>query len=737
MDIRNDNLKRCSVRHGVSAISLVAAMGFASASAQTANASASQASNARGAPQALGEVIVTAERRTANVQKTAAAITVQTGKDLLERGKFTLTAILETVPNVSGGESEGVSGQPTGNDSPAAGITIRGISTNGALSGQTVPGVTATAVYVDGVYGGLGGEYDIDRVEVLRGPQGTLYGRSATAGVVAIHTYDPDLTKYSGTGSVEIGNLGLYHESAAVNLPIIKDELALRVSADRYERNGADSKDGLGATLTDEARAKLLFRPTDYISLLLGGALQDRRYNNGGVVGNLTTPNDFYYETFPQGVASTRSRQIWAQADLRFDDVKLTYLPAFRTWTQNATVYVPGPFGLTIKQLVATPKDDFLTQELRLASDGNSAIKWQTGLFYYQNDLARSGNLNTLLGPNILLFDANISRNTYDFGTFAEGTLDVTDRLRLTGGLRYDKTTVKTNELFTSGGVTTLLNGNEGVRDFSNVTYKGRIEYDLSPTNLIYGMMSSSFLPGDVQVGTGLNSLPAVNVYQSEGLTAYEIGSKNRFLDQRLQINADIFYYNYGGYQLSILLNPTNPGSGALYNVPMHMTGEEFEGLYQITAADRIGLNFSHIDAPFYDRPAGFATYAVQTKLWGFSPTTATFSYGHDFVLANGSVITLHGEGIWRDGYDVNPLSAALAAQGGLPYVHQNAFVLGNLDLTWVSGDSRFSVTGYVRNVSDYRYKTYVNLQTISPAVLASGTESDPRTFGAVLTAHF
>ena len=202
-----------SVAAGALATCLV--LSASSARAQTTAATSPEMAAApqetNGGSAQLGEIIVTAERRSSNVQKTPAAVTVQSGEDLLQRGKFTLNNILETVPNVSGGESEGVSRYPTGNDSPASGITIRGIASNGTVSGQSIPGVTATAVYVDDVYGGLGGGYDIDRVEVLRGPQGTLYGRSATAGLVAIHTRDPQLGHTSADISVEGGNLDLVH----------------------------------------------------------------------------------------------------------------------------------------------------------------------------------------------------------------------------------------------------------------------------------------------------------------------------------------------------------------------------------------------------------------------------------------------------------------------------------------------------------------------------------------------
>ena len=715
--------------------------------------------------QGIQDIVVTAERRSSSAQRTAAAITVQSGADLLSRGKFTLQSILETVPGVSGGESTGQTNEPTGSDSPASGITIRGVSSNGGPAGVSLSGISATALYVDDVYSGIGGAFDVDRVEVLRGPQGTLYGRSATAGLVAIHTRNPLLSETEGWGSVEAGSYDLFHASGALNLPIISDKLAIRVSGNHYERDGVDVDRGYGASNVDEGRVKLLFEPNSDISLLVGGAFQNTRLYNGGIKGELSKANQVDYESFPVGTADTKYRQVWAELNWKLGGVKLTYLPAYRTWEQNAKVVVVGPGGGTLNSLVNTPDDKFITQELRLTSDTGSALQWQTGVFYYYNDI-RSTSRNIWQESKGLLYEANIRRKTSDIGVFAEGTYTVTDGLRVTLGGRYDKTTVQTEETYTSnlnvfcntplGFVTgcavapaesnlaglperpstIVISGDAGRREFKNTTYKARLEYDLSPTNLLYGSVSTAFLPGDVQIGTGAGNVPAVFPYDSEKLTAYEIGSKNRFFDRRLQINAGLFHYDYAGYQASVQLDPQNPASAILFNVPLRMTGVELETVFQATESDRIGFNFSHIRTRFHDLPAGFADAVQQRELWGFSPTTGTVFYDHDFAFVKGSKLAFHGEGIWRAAYDTTYTSPSLAAQGALPFVRQQAFFMGNLNLTLTSADDRFSLTGYIRNVTDRRFKTYVNLQSITP-LQATANQSDPRTFGAVLTAHF
>jgi len=765
--INRSNRARCA--HGVSVVAIALALTVVPASAQNAANTPQSETASKPVPTsddktALEEIVVTAERRRNNAQKTAASITVQNGDDLLARGKFSLRNILETVPNVSGGESEGATNEPTGSDSPASGITIRGVASNGGLAGVTLSGIPATALYVDDVYSGIGGNFDIDRVEVLRGPQGTLYGRSATAGLVAIHTRNPDLTEFGGDVTAEYGSYDLLHASAALNVPIVSDKLALRISGNRYQRDGVDVETGFGRSRVTEGRAKLLLQPNDELSLLIGAAFQEKRLYNGGIDGVLTQPDRIDYRPFAVGSADTKYRQVWGELNWNLGGVWLTYLPSYRTWDQDAKVIVVGPGGGALNSLVRTPRDNFVTHELRLRSDSGAHVQWQTGLFYYFNDI-RSSNRNIWQQSQGLLFEADITRRTRDLGVFAEATMPLAKGLRLTGGLRYDKTTVRTQETYTSnlnvfcntplGFITgctiapadspsaglpqalasIVINGDAGRREFENVTYKARLEYDLSPTNLLYASVSTGFLPGDVQIGTGAGNQPAVYPYNSEQLTAFELGSKNRFFNRRLQINLGVFHYSYAGYQASIQLDPANPGSAVLFNVPLRMTGVEAEALFRATPDDRLGLNFSYVGSRFHDLPAGFANAVAERKLWGFAPASATASYDHNFRFG-GSTLNFRTEGIWRSAYDATWTSPTLAAQGGLPYVRQHSFFLGNLSLTWTAPNGRLSVTGYVRNVTDKRYKTYINLQSVVP-LQATGTQSDPRTFGGVMTLRF
>ena len=316
---------------------------FAQSAPEPGSTAAAQASG-----DTLEEIVVTSERRVSDVQKTATSISVRGGADMESQGRYSLAQILEDVPGVVGGAATSTgSSSGSGNDVAGSGIMIRGIQSNAPAGGSVTSVAPATAVYVDGVYEGIGSDYDIDRVEVLRGPQGTLYGRSATAGLVATHTFDPDLGHLGGNAAVEFGNYALQHYTAVANLPLVDDVLAIRVAGNRYERNGYDSAPG-GQQTTTDGKVKVLFKPNDQLSVLLGAALQNNQTHTGGVTINqeyelpngtfVTAPNVYTFTGTPVSPGHNDFRQYWALINWDLGPATLTYQPAYRTWTSQANL---------------------------------------------------------------------------------------------------------------------------------------------------------------------------------------------------------------------------------------------------------------------------------------------------------------------------------------------------------------------------------------------------------------
>jgi outer membrane receptor protein involved in Fe transport len=691
----------------------------------------------------LEEVIVTAERRTSEVQKAATSVAVRSGEDLRTRGRFSLQQILEDVPGVVYSNLNAAI-STAGSDTQGTSVIIRGAVPNTAPTGSTLSVVPTTAVYTDDVYEGIGGDYDIDRVEILRGPQGTLYGRSATGGVVATHTRSPELGKWGADFTAEYGTYDLRHGTAVFNLPVA-DMVAVRLAGNEYERDGYYSKDG-GATSTKAGKAKLLFQPNDALSILAGWALQDQVSHSGGAIASLVAPNTFAFHPSSISEGLNIFRQYWANATWNAGPVTLTYIPAYRTWYQNVPgAVLLGPGGMTIVNPIATPKDRFLTHEVRLASN-NMRISWQIGALYYDNELTNASSVRTQ-ATGALAFAALTDKETKDVGVFAEAIYPFAATWRLTAGLRYDYTYVNTQESYTSNlnafrlpenNVTAIIAGSAGISRFYDRTYKLRVEKDLSRSNLLYASISTGFLPGDVGATVGAGNLPLAVPYAEETLTAYEIGSKNRFLDESLQINGDVYYNRYSGYQQIINTNPTDPFNPVFSPAtsPARMLGLELEGLYQLTRDDRVSLTYAYINAYFVDRPAFFADSVAKSKIPQVAPNTLTVAYEHLLRLPGGSQLRFHGDTRYLSSFNSSPLSPADLAAGIEPYDRIPSAWIGDLDLTWVSPGGRYSVTGYVRNVGDNRYKYLANVQGAAVANVVA-TPYDPRTGGVVVHLSF
>ena len=729
-----------------SAIALTAGMAWSQEAPQTDPGAAN-----------LGEVVVTAQRRSENLQRAAASVSVRSGEELEAEGKYALSAILEDVPGVSGGAAAFTAGSPyssAGTDSPAAGLNIRGIPSNSGIGGSSLSVATSAAIYVDGVYSGVGGSYDINRVEVLRGPQGTLYGRSATTGVVTVRTNDPDLEQFGVSATAEAGNFAMRHVTGAVNVPLVDGKLALRLAGNYYDRDGYISE---GDALTNkDLRAKLLYRPNENVSVLLGYAQQDNVQHSGGVTINagLDNPNNFIRTTSPVGDGENAFRQYWAELNWSLGDMTLTYMPALRTWessAQNIAIISQMP-PIGSNQIINTPTDEFVTHELRLQSGVDQRLTWQVGATYYHNDVENTVVATSPFAPFLPQFSSDANKTTKAVGGFGEATYALSDAWRITAGLRYDQTEVQTTQTYTTPFGSQTLSGPAGHREFTNTTYKLRLEHDLTPQNLIYAMTATGFSPGDVGVTTGANGLPAVVQFDAETLTSYEIGSKNTFLDNRLRLNASAFYYDYGAYQVSSIATGTTPFGESTFSaisMPARAYGGEVEVNFQLTPQDLFALNLGYTRGDLLDTNSqvvpgsGGRTADVffsSSSIPNIVPFTAQLSYDRFFDLSNGSAFKVRSGLRYRSAYDASALSQQAANMGFAPFVRVDEQVVGNVSATWSDPTDRYSVTAYVRNIGDNEHRTDSRIMVISPPapippqISATTSLTEPMTFGIVLS---
>jgi len=696
-----------------------------------------QSANSQAGKDQTTEVIVTAERRSSTLQKTAAAVTVKSGQDMIEQGRTGLGAILEDVPGVT------FTGAGATTDSTGLSVVIRGVQPSSTAGGASSAPPT-TAAYVDGVFNGIGGDYDLARVEVLRGPQGTLYGRSATSGVVNIVTNDPVLRRNSADILAEAGTANYKHVTGDVNLAL-GDSFALRLAGNDSARDGYDSPDG-GYNKTAGGRLKLLYKPSDDVRILIGASKLNQTLNTGGVAH--VASGDDTYTTSSTSVGSSKyvSNQYWAQIDWNLGWANLTYIPTYRDWSTGG-VSVIGPD--IIHQFNAYPRDNFVTHELRLTSDGSDRLTWLVGAFYYRNAYENATS-NIWWHSQALTWKQDINKRTTNVGLFGESTYHFSPDTRLTLGVRVDQTRVDTFGYYTANVATpaagdtpfsttwflpevlstATLTPQEGLRRFDNTTYKLRLEHNLSQNNLVYGTVSTGFVPGDTQFTT-INGGATILPYDQESLTAYELGTKNRVFDGRLTLNGDVFYYDYGGYQTTVNTSgdPQNP-SYAVYTAPAKMSGVEIEGRWMITAANMINFAYSHTSADYKDRSAAFQTYVAQTAVPGIAPDSASLGFEHGFALRTG-FLKAQAEARYTARYQLGATTADEAVTSEAGWNFAKAATILNASLTWTSLNGGYALTLYGRNLGDTRTWTSMSFQDYSI------TLTDPRTVGLVLQAHF
>jgi iron complex outermembrane receptor protein len=494
-----------------------------------------QSGAATGAVTGIGEVIVTAERTEQTVQKAPLTIQVVTGAQVTSAGITDVAAL----SRVAAGVQIGMGG-------PSSQIFIRGV---GAFNFDTVstPGV---AVNVDGVYVSRpeavnGNFYDLARVEVLKGPQGTLYGRNANGGSINLITNEPKLHQTSANLSVEAGNFALTHETGAVNVPV-GDKAALRAAFNVVHRDGYISS-GADDDIEQSARLRFKWQPTDDVTVNLsadathlGGQGNDfvylpQRPGSDPYEAEGTAAANAYMHAFPGGLGFLQenvlnnSRQnshlynVSGQLDWRIADfATLTVLEAYRAGKIDYVTHNAGNIHISEKPWESST-------EVRL---GNTTPKltWVVG-GYFSDDSVPNGYTAVRVGPPLQTGFSVNTPTTYAYAGFGQATYKLTDRFRAIAGLRYtDEYHTRHGQSFTDAGV--LKSSNARKQDYDGTSYKIGGEYDITPRSMVYLTYSTGFKSG------GLNGTSS---YDPEYLKSTEFGSRNRFFDNRLQLNFGAF----------------------------------------------------------------------------------------------------------------------------------------------------------------------------------------------------
>jgi iron complex outermembrane receptor protein len=760
----------------------LAAPAWAAANAATdAQAGPPPAKTASAPTTELPQIVVTATRRAENLQKTAIPVSVISGEQLQRQGVVQAQDLNKTAP--------GLALSPNGASTQ---VYLRGIGTFSIAAYAD----SAVAFNQDQVYLVFPGEiaglfYDLQRVEVLKGPQGTLYGRNATAGAINVISNKPAFTGYSGDLSLEVGDYDLVRLTGDVNMPV-NDQLALRAAFQVVSRDGYFT-DGSGDDKSDSVRLQGLYRPNSNFSLLLAtdythvygrgepdtplgtdatknpwaGPSTPASNTQIALADQLGSGRGAPYGAYGPGVdfplldnkSKLESDLVGVRAEATWDlgFAVLSAIPAYRHMNESSTVE-PGFdfFG------DGTASQESL--ELRLASPTTRApFKWIVGAYGLGDTITSS--IDVYQGVTAQYQQINQSGQSY--AIFGEGTYSITSKLRLTAGLREtDETKKQTGSAVLTQYVIpqgpflppaplppfaqNLPYTPNGHLSETSLSGRAGLEYDLTPRNLLYGTFSTGFKAG------GFNPDVAPNTYKPEQLTAYTLGAKNRFLDGKLQLNAELFYWDYRNHQENVL-GPLNADPEAFAPVTRNigkatLYGENLEAQYLLTRNDLVSAQIEHLTATFNNFTYDIAAQAtpvpgVQTgcKVSTVSPGqseincsgepftrapdwTAVLAYQHIFPLPNGGDIVA--------GVNTKIVTSYYIATDYIPNELQTASATTNLNIGYESPGKRWSLTAYVRNVSNVAVATGGFEHPFIPG-LVYGTISAPRTFSFDLTGHF
>jgi len=578
---------------GASALPGIAlAQGTAPSAAADAGTAASTADSEVG-----GDIVVTAQRRQERLTDVPVSVGVLRGDDyrtFTSGGDDTLLALSGRVPGLYAEST-------TGRIFPR--FYIRGLGNVDFYLGASQPvSIIQDDVVLEHVILKSNPAYDIAQVEVLRGPQGSLFGRNTTAGIIKFDTMRPTMD-LNGQAAISVGSYGTVNLDAGIGGPIVADKIAVRASflvqhRDDYVDNtyagpSADGtatprKNAMGGFDDRNARLQVLLTPTENFSVLLSGHYRDydgtsTLFHRGALVKGSNDPvgprNSVAYDEAQDNPQAYTTKGASAHVTWDLGGAALTSITAYETTkgysrgdtdggaAANYPVGgVPNGFGQSQGQI----RDlDQWSQELRLASTGNGPLKWQLGGFYFDSrditDFYQRGYFLTTAARNpnnwVRLHDVNTS-----WAIFGQGSYDLTDQLTLTAGARYtsDKKTttlLKANNNPTTCVSTAAFPCRVRLKD-EKPSWDVSLLYKAAPDFSLYARIARGFRGPTIQGRSAVFSTPFTTA-DSETITSYEAGFKSQLLDNTLRFNATAFYWNLKNIQLNG--NDAN-GNGVLFN---------------------------------------------------------------------------------------------------------------------------------------------------------------------------
>jgi iron complex outermembrane recepter protein len=484
----------------------------------------------------LEEVVVTAQRREETVQRSSLAIDVVAATELETGGVTQAMDLANVVPGLT--VSQGGATVQT---------YLRGVgsfATDASAESSIAYNINSVYISRPNAIGPI--FFDLARVEVLKGPQGTLYGRNASGGAINLITNRPT-QEFEGRLSLEAGNFDHLQGTGVLNVPA-GDTLAFRAAGQIVDREGYLS-DGYDDQDTKAGRLLALWNPSETMSLLVTGEYAQIGGKGAGVVRRSslqpvasdpwTGPSEPISQpptafipngtrVLDDGNTDVESRGLSAEFNWELPFATLTFIPAVRNVDIAYLTYTPA------FRFDTTETSEQTSYELRLGN-ASERLNWVGGLFYFDEDQTEVYFLNA--NP-IQQSNVDVDLNNESWAAFGQATFSVNDTLRLIGGVRYtEEDKEQSGQTIATLPVAAVTN-NAGQRSFDDVSWKAGVEYDVAPDSMLFFTAATGFKAGGF--------FPSVqapnNSYDPEELLAYTLGLRNRFLDRRLQVNVETFY---------------------------------------------------------------------------------------------------------------------------------------------------------------------------------------------------
>jgi iron complex outermembrane recepter protein len=701
--------------------------------------------------QKLEPITVTAQKRTELLIDVPQSVTVVTGDELAKRGATQFRDFADTVP--------GLSFQTQGPGLTQ--ITLRGVTT-GLDASSTV------GVYVDDVpYGSStsfaragqitidAGLFDLDRIEVLRGPQGTLYGASTMGGLLKYVTNRPDLTRFGGSAQAGISSTahgGLNHNVAAtVNAPISADRAAVRLTGFYTREGGYIDNLALGEKDVNRSdvkggRANLLFAPTNALTIRLNGFLQDTTLEGFPLA-------DFTLQGVPINGSLDQRRLIAETLDQKFRLVSgtvsydlgrasLISISSHQTDEARFLNDFSGNF-LPILQTIPSTRDRFsavgslnrastdkFTQEVRLASEGSRTLEWLVGGFYTTEESEQNVELSLrdVVGqpaPNGLL-TSSIPSQYREYAVFGDLTWRMSEKFDATGGVRYarSRTTFEQVQTGLFGRSAPASRASDRV-----ATYLANARYHFSDRATSYLRYATGYRPGGPNVLL-LDPVTGVPVgdptFEADRLKSYEAGFKAESDGRRLGIDASVYYIDWSDIQVTVVRS----GFGARDNAAGGATvrGGELSIVARPTRTFTVAGAFAYQDAKLSEAEPALGA-AKGERLPNVPRFTAALNA--DYELAFGSLKPTIGATVRY----VDERKASFDRNTGRPQYDLPDYT--SVDLRAGATVGPFTAQVYVRNLFDERGQLIPRLVFYPVSGPAQLSILQPRTIGIAVSAKF